>query len=359
MPSRPSWGASSKHAASHFNPLSLRGSRRTSGNFSRASRTVVSRRSSSTCSSAWKRSSAQGGSPWNLTDLHRTAGMPTWDFAAIVYVLNFSAALLSARLFFQAYKIPSGAMEPTLLIGDHIMVDKRARTPHRGDVIVFVFPPDPTKDFVKRVIAVGGDTVEVRKGLVYLNGQQMPDPHARFEVAPKDRSPASPRDNFGPVTVPSAKIFVLGDTATVATTVVFGASLTKRRCKAGYFTYTAVGRRQQRRQACALAANRDARAVNRSQGRSFIGLDVHKLLCWMGFPLGPVLAVIVSSPSFTGICAGLGRGPECLRMQTRFRKGLTNGTLLSCSREMRRKPTEAERTLWYRLRRANLGVRFR
>ncbi len=132
-------------------------------------------------------------------------------FAAMVYILGLSAALVSGRLFFQAYKIPSGAMEPTLLIGDHIMVDKRARTPRRGDVIVFVFPPDPTKDFVKRVIALGGDTVEVRKGIVYLNGQQMPDPHARFGVAPQDRSPASPRDNFGPVTVPAGKIFVMGD----------------------------------------------------------------------------------------------------------------------------------------------------
>jgi signal peptidase I len=132
-------------------------------------------------------------------------------FVAIVYVLGLSAALVSRRFFLQAYKIPSAAMEPTLLIGDHIMVDKRARTPQRGDVIVFVFPPDPSKDFVKRVIAVGGDTVAVKNRIVYLNGEQMPDAHARFEVAPHDRSPVSPRDNFGPVTVPAGRLFVLGD----------------------------------------------------------------------------------------------------------------------------------------------------
>jgi signal peptidase I len=131
--------------------------------------------------------------------------------AVIAYGLSVSEALVSRRFFFQAYKISSGAMESTLLIGDDIMVDKRARTPRRGDVIVFVFPPDPTKDFVKRVIAVGGDTVAVRNGIVYLNGQQMPDPHARFEVASQDRSLASPRDNFGPVSVPSGKLFVMGD----------------------------------------------------------------------------------------------------------------------------------------------------
>jgi signal peptidase I len=132
-------------------------------------------------------------------------------FAAIVYLLILSAALVSRRFFFQAYKIPSAAMEPTLLIGDHLVVDKRPGTPHRGDVIVFVFPADRSKDFIKRVIAVGGDSVEVRNGIVFLNGRQIPDPHSRLEVALQDRSPVSPRDNFGPVMVPAGKLFVMGD----------------------------------------------------------------------------------------------------------------------------------------------------
>ena len=146
-------------------------------------------------------------------------------------------ALIIRTFFVQAYKIPSGSMEPTLLIGDHILVNKLIyglRLPdslfgitipgipwgqylfplesvHRGDVVVFVFPPDPTKDFIKRVIGLGGDTVQVKDGKVFLNGSPMPDPHAHFEVAEQDRSPISPRDNFGPVTVPAGKLLMMGD----------------------------------------------------------------------------------------------------------------------------------------------------
>jgi signal peptidase I len=157
------------------------------------------------------------------------------------YVEAFGVALILAiiiRTFFiQAYKIPSGSMEPTLLIGDHILVNKliyglrlpdslfgmkvpgvpwgeyvfRLEPVHRGDVVVFVFPPDPTKDFIKRVIGVAGDTVQVKDGVVWLNGQEMDDPHAHREVAPQDRSPMSPRDNFGPVTVPPGKLLMMGD----------------------------------------------------------------------------------------------------------------------------------------------------
>jgi signal peptidase I len=130
---------------------------------------------------------------------------------ALVCTLNLTATSASRRFFFQAYKIPAGSMDPTLLIGDHIVVDKRPKTLHRGDVIVFRFPPDPTKDFVKRVIAMGGDSVEIRKGIAYLNGQQMLDPHARLDVAIQDRASTSPRDNFGPVALPAGKLFVLGD----------------------------------------------------------------------------------------------------------------------------------------------------
>jgi signal peptidase I len=132
-------------------------------------------------------------------------------FVALVYVAALPMAFVVRRYFFQTYKIPSGAMEPTLLIGDQIVVDKRPRQARRGDVIVFVFPPDRSKDFVKRVIAVGGDTVAVKNGIVYLNGQLMPDPYAHFEVLPQNRSPVSPRDNFGPATVPAGKLFVMGD----------------------------------------------------------------------------------------------------------------------------------------------------
>ena len=146
-------------------------------------------------------------------------------------------AVFIRTFFVQAYKIPSGSMEPTLLIGDHILVNKIVyglRMPdsifglevpglplgqylfhltpvRRGDVVVFVFPPDRTKDFIKRVIGVAGDTVAVKNGVVWLNGAPMPDPHGHFEVAAEDRSPVSPRDNFGPVTVPPGKLLMMGD----------------------------------------------------------------------------------------------------------------------------------------------------
>jgi signal peptidase I len=146
-------------------------------------------------------------------------------------------AIFIRTFFVQAYKIPSGSMEPTLLIGDHILVNKIVyglRMPdsllgleipglplgdyvfhlapvHRGDVVVFVFPPDRSKDFIKRVIGVAGDTIAVKNGVVWLNGSEMPDPHRHWEVSPQDRSPVSPRDNFGPVTVPPGKLFMMGD----------------------------------------------------------------------------------------------------------------------------------------------------
>lgn len=146
-------------------------------------------------------------------------------------------ALIIRTFFIQAYKIPSGSMEPTLLIGDHILVNKliyglrvpdslfgitfpgvpwgqylfSIETVHRGDVVVFVFPPDPTKDFIKRVIGLPGDTVQVKDAKVWLNGSPMPDPHAHFEVSEQERSPISPRDNFGPVTVPAGKLLMMGD----------------------------------------------------------------------------------------------------------------------------------------------------
>jgi signal peptidase I len=154
-------------------------------------------------------------------------------------VVAFILAIILRTFLIQAYKIPSGSMEPTLLIGDHIMVSKiryGLRMPdslfgltpfagelpygrylihfsavHRGDVVVFVFPMDPTKDFIKRVIGIGGDTVQVKNGRVFLNGESMADPHAHFEVSPMERSQFSERDNYGPVTVPAGQLFMMGD----------------------------------------------------------------------------------------------------------------------------------------------------
>lgn len=135
-------------------------------------------------------------------------------------------ALIIRAFIVQAFKIPSGSMEDTLLIGDHLLVSKfiygtrlpftdtrilKIRDPKRGDVIVFEYPEDPRKDFIKRVIGVPGDVVEGRDKKVYVNGQLYANPHEvhkESEMIPKEQNP---RDTFGPVTVPADSYFVMGD----------------------------------------------------------------------------------------------------------------------------------------------------
>jgi signal peptidase I len=157
------------------------------------------------------------------------------------YVEAIGMALLLAlfiRTFIvQAFKIPSGSMIPTLLIGDHILVNKLSYgvripeiwpiatensrvlgrylvpfgQPQRGDVVVFIYPEDRTKDFIKRVIAVEGDLVEIRGKKVYINNEPVDDPHAHFEEKDLAAGGIYVRDNFGPVRVPGHQIFVMGD----------------------------------------------------------------------------------------------------------------------------------------------------
>ena len=135
-------------------------------------------------------------------------------------------ALVIRTYLVQAFKIPSGSMEDTLLIGDHLLVgkfiygtkipfvDKRVltiRDPRRGDVIVFEYPEDPSKDFIKRVIGVPGDVVEGKEKKVYVSGALYENPHEvhkEKEVIPKEMNP---RDTFGPITVPADSYFVMGD----------------------------------------------------------------------------------------------------------------------------------------------------
>jgi signal peptidase I len=121
----------------------------------------------------------------------------------------------------QAYKIPSGSMIPTLLVGDYILVNRLAyglRIPYykyifrwgevkRGDVIVFVFPEDPSKDFIKRVIALPGETIEIKRKKIYIDGREIEDKWGFFS----DNYFGSPRDDFGPFQVPPEHVFVMGD----------------------------------------------------------------------------------------------------------------------------------------------------
>jgi len=146
------------------------------------------------------------------------------------YSEAFVAALVMAILirgfFFQAFEIPSGSMEPTLLIGDHILVNKfvygiripftnkrwpEFREPSRGDVVVFVYPEDRSKDFIKRVIAVGGDTVEIRDKKVLISGEVTKDPHASFQSDMFYPGHVHAGDNMKPIEVPKGSLFVMGD----------------------------------------------------------------------------------------------------------------------------------------------------
>lgn len=135
-------------------------------------------------------------------------------------------ALVIRTFIVQAFKIPSGSMEDTLLIGDHLLVTKflygtkipfmdkkilKIRDPKRGDVIVFEYPEDTSKDFIKRVIGTPGDTVEVKEKKLFVNGQPYNNPHEvhkEKEIIPKEQNP---RDNFGPIKVPENSYFVMGD----------------------------------------------------------------------------------------------------------------------------------------------------
>jgi signal peptidase I len=141
-------------------------------------------------------------------------------------VVAIILALFIRTFIVQAFKIPSGSMKETLQIGDHILVNKfiygiklpylqttliPITNPKRGDIVVFEFPEDKEKDFIKRVVGVAGDVIEVRNKQVFVNGvlQQgsyivNSDPH----VFPGN---LQPRDNFGPVTVPEHSLFVMGD----------------------------------------------------------------------------------------------------------------------------------------------------
>lgn len=131
-------------------------------------------------------------------------------------------ALFVRTFIMQAYKIPSGSMIPTLLPGDYIFVNRLAygiRMPYkgylvrwgkvkRGDIVVFVFPEDRKKDFVKRVIALPGEEVKIKNKKIYINNVEIED---KWGIFSDSNYIGYPRDDFGPVKVPPDSVFVLGD----------------------------------------------------------------------------------------------------------------------------------------------------
>ncbi|MBW2631140.1 MAG: signal peptidase I [Deltaproteobacteria bacterium] len=146
-----------------------------------------------------------------------------WSEAIIIAIL---IALFIRTFVVQAFKIPSGSMKPTLKIGDHLLVNKFTygikipftrktliplNDPEREDIVVFIYPVERTKDFIKRVVGIAGDTVEIKDKKIYLNGSLYNDGHGVYTDRILFPASIQPRDNFGPVTVPAGHIFVMGD----------------------------------------------------------------------------------------------------------------------------------------------------
>jgi signal peptidase I len=154
----------------------------------------------------------------------------------LIYAFAVALTLGERRLVVEAFKTPSGSMIPTLLVGDHLFVDKQRR-PHRGDVIVFPFPEHPEQDFVKRIVGMPGDTLLFRNGHPFINDVEVPHcvvgpysyaeddspvplhsgtleievleghPHFAFY----DAASGAFSETQGPFVVKSGEIFVLGD----------------------------------------------------------------------------------------------------------------------------------------------------
>jgi signal peptidase I len=126
----------------------------------------------------------------------------------------------------QAFRIPSESMKDTLLVGDFLFVNKfeygpkipfthirlpGLRQPRRGDVIVFQFPQDPSKDFIKRCVATGGETLEIKNKQVSVNGAALREPYAIHSDPTVKPAGYEYRDNYGPYTVPKSDLFMMGD----------------------------------------------------------------------------------------------------------------------------------------------------
>jgi signal peptidase I len=147
-------------------------------------------------------------------------------------VIAVILALFVRTFVLQAFKIPTGSMENNLLIGDHLLVNKfidaptatgleRALFPigdiRRGDVLVFKYPVEPDRDFIKRVIGLPGETLELKEKKIYINGKRLDEPYVHFLEEPRRNAELSEvtssdvRENYGPVKVPPNQYFMMGD----------------------------------------------------------------------------------------------------------------------------------------------------
>jgi signal peptidase I len=161
-----------------------------------------------------------------MTTHRKSTAREYFESIAIAVIL----ALFIRTFVVQAFKIPTGSMENNLLVGDHLLVNKFVFAPtasgpervvlpvrdiKRGDIVVFKYPEEPERDFIKRVIGLPGETLELRHKKVYINGTPIDEPYVHFLVPPstegQEVAAYDVRENYGPVTVPANHYFVMGD----------------------------------------------------------------------------------------------------------------------------------------------------
>jgi signal peptidase I len=135
-----------------------------------------------------------------------------WILSAFIFQPLFGTAI--KRHIIQAYKIPSGAMIPTLQIGDQILTKKKyllGDSINRGDIVTFPFPEDPSKVFIKRVIGLGGEKFEIKEKQVFINNIPLTESYIQNTDNRIISAKQMPRDNFGPIDIPDDSLFVMGD----------------------------------------------------------------------------------------------------------------------------------------------------
>jgi signal peptidase I len=161
---------------------------------------------------------------WNIITGRKRKHSSTFAEYAEALIVAVILALFIRTFFFQAFRIPSGSMEDTLLIGDYLFVNKFLygaevpftggkrlpgfREPERGDIIVFRYPKTEKEDYIKRCIGVEGDTIVYRDKILYVNGEEQDEQFTKLD----DRiSMQRPHNQFGPLVVPEGHLFMMGD----------------------------------------------------------------------------------------------------------------------------------------------------
>ncbi|MBQ3058922.1 MAG: signal peptidase I [Desulfovibrio sp.] len=148
---------------------------------------------------------------------------PLWREYGEALLIALVLAFFIRTFVVQSFKIPSESMLQTLQVGDYLLATKftyglrvpftsyyfyEGRQPERGDIIIFEYPKDPSVDFIKRVVGLPGDVIEVRNKQFYRNGEPVSESYVQFTDPHRQEAV---RDNYGPVTVPPGKYFVMGD----------------------------------------------------------------------------------------------------------------------------------------------------